>query len=316
MPETVALGLDTSNYTTSAALLQNGEMHSRGRLLPVKAGEIGLRQSDAVFHHTRQLPQVVAELGGAVRDVRAIGVSDRPRDAENSYMPCFLVGLGAAEMLGQALGAPVHRFSHQQGHIAAALYSAERLALLERPFIAFHLSGGTTEAVLAEPEHSGKIFTTRLAARSLDLKAGQVIDRVGVLLGLPFPAGRHLDPLACACWEKIKARASMKGADCSFSGVENKCRALAESGAPRETVAAVCMAHVIAAVDAMCAALRAQYGDLPVLFSGGVSSNSMLRAQMAEKYGAVFGEPRFSADNAAGPAVLAALREEGFGCAF
>ena len=143
-----------------------------------------------------------------------------------------------------------------------------------------------------------------------------MIDRVGVLLGLPFPAGRHLDPLACACGEKIKARASMKGADCSLSGVENKCRALAESGAPRETVAAVCMAHVIAAVDAMCAAIRAQYGDLPVLFSGGVSSNSMLRAQMAEKYGAVFGEPRFSADNAAGPAVLAALREEGFGCAF
>lgn len=315
MLETCALGLDTSNYTTSAALLQNGKMTSCGKLLPVKSGEIGLRQSDAIFHHTRQLPQVMAELGGAVRHACAIGVSNRPRDAEDSYMPCFLVGIGAAEMLGQALGVPVHRFSHQQGHIAAALYSAQRLDYLERPFLAFHLSGGTTEAVLVAPDHTGKVFTTQLAARSLDLKAGQVIDRVGVLLGLPFPAGRHLDPLACACGEKIRARASMKGADCSLSGVENKCRALVESGAPKETVAATCMAYVIAAIDAMCAALREQYGALPVLFSGGVSSNSMLRAQMTEKYGAVFAEPRFSADNAAGPAVLAALREEGFGCA-
>ncbi len=315
MLETCTLGLDTSNYTTSAALLQNGVVENCGKLLPVKPGEIGLRQSDAVFHHTRQLPQVFSGLKNAVRGVRAIGVSNRPRDAEDSYMPCFLVGVGTAEMLGQALGIPVYRFSHQQGHIAAALYSANCLTYLTHPFLAFHLSGGTTEAVLVQPADDGRIFSTQLVARSLDLKAGQVIDRIGVLLGLPFPAGRYLDPLACACGEAIRVRASMKGADCSLSGVENKCRALVEKGAPKETVAAVCMAHVIAAVDAMCAALQAQYGALPVVFSGGVSSNSMLRAQMTARYGAIFAEPRFSADNAAGPAVLAALREERISCA-
>lgn len=306
-----SLGFDTSNYTTSAALLLNGEMTSCGKLLPVKAGEIGLRQSDAVFHHTRQLPEVVAQLGDAIGKVKTIGVSTRPRDAEDSYMPCFLVGVGTAQMLSQALDVPLHRFSHQQGHIAAALYSANRLELLKKRFLAFHLSGGTTEAVLVEPCENG-MFSTKLVASSLDLKAGQVIDRIGVMLGLPFPAGKHLDPLACAYTGKIKVRASMKGENCSLSGVENKCRALMKRGAEKEEIAATCMAYVLASVDGMTKALLEEYGDLPVLFSGGVSSNSMLRKQMAEKYGAIFAEPRFSADNAAGIAVLASLCEEGF----
>ena len=306
-----ALGFDTSNYTTSAALLLDGEMLSCGKLLPVRAGEIGLRQSDAVFHHTRQLPEVMAQLDGDAGKAQVIGVSTRPRDAEDSYMPCFLVGMGAAQMLAQTLGVPLYRFSHQQGHIASALYSAGQLPLLKERFLAFHLSGGTTEAVLVEPRADG-LFSTTLAASSLDLKAGQVIDRIGVMLGLPFPAGKHLDPLACAYNGKIKARASMKGTDCSLSGVENKCRALMERGAGQEEIAATCMAYVISSVDGMLQALLQEHGEMPVLFSGGVASNSQLRAQMTKKYGAIFAEPRFSADNAAGIAVLASLCEEGF----
>ena len=121
MPNISALGLDTSNYTTSAAFFGDGEMDSRGMILPVKEGEIGLRQSDAVFHHTRQLPEVLSMLGDKIGGAKVIGVSERPRDAKDSYMPCFLVGIGAAQMLAQALGVPLRRFSHQQGHIAAAL---------------------------------------------------------------------------------------------------------------------------------------------------------------------------------------------------
>ena len=237
MPNISALGLDTSNYTTSAAFFGDGEMDSRGMILPVKEGEIGLRQSDAVFHHTRQLPEVLSMLGDKIGGAKVIGVSERPRDAKNSYMPCFLVGIGAAQMLSQALGVPLRRFSHQQGHIAAALYSVNRLDLLHERFLAFHMSGGTTEAVLVEPVEGGKMFRTRLVASSLDLKAGQVIDRIGVMLGLPFPAGKHLDPIACGYTEKLRVRASMKGANCSLSGVENKCRELMKKGAPKEEIA-------------------------------------------------------------------------------
>lgn len=312
MLNTPALGFDTSNYTTSAALLlSSGEMQSAGKLLPVKEGELGLRQSDAVFHHTRQLPEVFASLGEEVRTAKVVGVSERPRDAENSYMPCFLVGTGAAQIAAQTLGVPLYRFSHQQGHIAAALYSAKRLELLRKPFLAFHLSGGTTEAVLVKPDKE-KIFSTELVAASLDLKAGQVIDRVGVMLGMPFPAGKHLDALAQTYDGTVHVRPSMKGANCSLSGVENKCRLLERQGASREEIAATCIAHVVAAVESMCMALLKELGDLPVVFSGGVSSNTALRGRMEQKYGAVFAEPRFSTDNAAGVAVLAALREEGF----
>ena len=307
------LAFDTSNYTTSVASFDGTEGHNISRLLDVEQGALGLRQSDALFAHVKRLPELADRLFsdiGTDAGFEAVGVSTRPRAVEGSYMPCFLAGESQARVLGAALGVPVLPFSHQQGHIAAALYSAQRLDLLHERFLAFHMSGGTTEAVLVEPVEGDKMFRTRLVASSLDLKAGQVIDRIGVMLGLPFPAGKHLDPIACNYTERLRVRASMKGANCSLSGVENKCRELMKKGAPKEEIAATCMAYVIAASDAMCKALIETFGDLPVVFSGGVSSNSMLRAHMSEKYGALFAEPRFSADNAAGIAVLASLSQE------
>ena len=307
------LAFDTSNYTTSVASFDGTEGHNISRLLDVEQGALGLRQSDALFAHVKRLPELADRLFsdiGTDAGFEAVGVSTRPRAVEGSYMPCFLAGESQARVLGAALGVPVLPFSHQQGHIAAALYSVDRLDLLHERFLAFHMSGGTTEAVLVEPVEGDKMFRTRLVASSLDLKAGQVIDRIGVMLGLPFPAGKHLDPIACNYTERLRVRASMKGANCSLSGVENKCRELMKKGAPKEEIAATCMAYVIAASDAMCKALIETFGDLPVVFSGGVSSNSMLRTHMSKKYGALFAEPRFSADNAAGIAVLASLSQE------
>ena len=310
MPNISALQFDNrAIYTTSAAFFGDGEMDSRGMILPVKEGEIGLRQSDAVFHHTRQLPEVLSMLGDKISEAKVIGVSERPRDAKDSYMPCFLVGIGAAQMLAQALGCRCGAFA-PAGHIAAALYSVDRLDLLHERFGVSHVRRHKPGSGFGRTCGGDKMFRTRLVASSLDLKAGQVIDRIGVMLGLPFPAGKHLDPIACNYTERLRVRASMKGANCSLSGVENKCRELMKKGAPKEEIAATCMAYVIAASDAMCKALIETFGDLPVVFSGGVSSNAMLRAHMSEKYGALFAEPRFSADNAAGIAVLASLSQE------
>ena len=191
------LGIDTSNYTTSSALF-DGErvLENRKMLLPVKQGEKGLRQSDAVFHHVRQLPQVLGPILEGLEDrPKAIGVSLAPTTEEGSYMPCFLVGKNTAGLLGQAWKVPVEGFSHQQGHIAAALYSAGKLELLEKRFLAFHVSGGTTEALLVTPGEKGVPQVNRVA-HSLDLKAGQAVDRVGVMLGLGFPCGPELERLA------------------------------------------------------------------------------------------------------------------------
>ena len=299
-----SVGIDTSNYTTSAARYDGARvLENRKLLLPVKPGEKGLRQSDAVFHHVKQLPQVlepILEMGPA----GVVGVSITPRSEMGSYMPCFLVGKGFACTLGAAWGVGVKFFSHQQGHIAAALYSAGKLELLDRKFLAFHVSGGTTEALLVQPDPQG-MPEVELVAQSLDLKAGQAVDRVGVMLGMGFPCGPELERAALAWDGPVKAKAYMKGRDCSLSGVENQCRKLWEEGHPREEVARTCLEMVLAALDAMCAGLLEDLGPLPVVFSGGVCSNSILRERLTEKYGGAFAAPEFSADNGAGAAILA-----------
>ena len=303
------IGIDTSNYTTSAALVKDGrvEVNSK-KLLPVRPGELGLRQSDAVFHHVQQIGDVLAPVLSACGPVRAVGVSTRPRAVEGSYMPCFTVGAAVARALAMSHRVPLHTFSHQQGHIAAALYSAGQLSLLKEKFLVFHVSGGTTEALIATPGEDGAPCA-RLAASSLDLKAGQAVDRVGGMLGLPFPAGPYLEELAVQWTEKVRVRPSMKGADCSLSGVENRCRAMLEAGHPKEEIARYCLEYIRASLEAMCAALLKETGPLPVVFSGGVMSNSILREALTQRFGAWFAQPAFSADNAAGVAVLTARKE-------
>ena len=302
------LGIDTSNYTTSAALFDseaNTIIQSK-KLLPVKAGELGLRQSDAVFAHVKQLGDMVqnifAEYGGKIT---AIGVSTRPRDIDGSYMPCFLVGEMAANCLGAALKVPVLPFAHQQGHVAAALYSAGRLDLFRERFIAFHLSGGTTEALFVEPSAERIIRCTKIGG-SMDLKAGQAVDRVGVMLGLPFPAGKYLEELALKSDRKFKIKPVIKGTECCLSGIENKCRKMLENGEKPEDTALFCLKSVEAALCGMTDATLSEYGKLPLVYAGGVMSNCIIRNTIENKYGGIFAKPEFSSDNAAGIAVLAA----------
>lgn len=301
------LGIDTSNYTTSAALWRDGNVIQRKKLLPVKPGELGLRQSDAVFHHIRQLPEVLEPLLTGKTDIQGVGVSTRPRSQEGSYMPCFLAGEGTARAISMSLSKPLSCFSHQQGHIAAALYSADRLELVKCRFLAFHVSGGTTEAVLVSPDDA-ELIQTEIVARSLDLKGGQAVDRVGALLGLAFPAGKELEKLAELSDIRYKIRPSLKGADCSLSGVENQCAKMLREGSPGPEIAAFCLQSILAALEGMAEELLRQLGKLPLVFAGGVMSNRMIREALTGKYGAIFAEPEFSADNAAGVAVLTALK--------
>lgn len=305
MPD--VLGIDTSNYTTSAAIFNGKTMIQQKKPLPVEKGGLGLRQSDAVFHHVRQLPEVLDALPLAGTNLAAVGVSNRPRSMDDSYMPCFLTGLGTAKAVSAALNIPLYLFSHQQGHIAAALYSAEKLDLLKSRFIAFHVSGGTTEAVFASPDKTD-IFHTEIIARSLDLKGGQAVDRVGGMLGLDFPAGAQLEKLALKTKIQFKIHPCLKGADCSLSGIENQCMAMRSAGRAKKEIAAFCLQSISAALDGMASALLKQYGNLPLVFAGGVMSNSILRKAITEKYGAFFAAPEYSADNAAGVAVLAAIK--------
>ena len=301
------LGIDTSNYTTSTALFNSktGEMLQQKKLLPVKQGQLGLRQSDAVFHHTAQLHTLFSELvkNIDVNQIAAIGVSTKPRPIDGSYMPCFTVGENTAKILSSALKIPLFPFSHQEGHISAALFSAERDDLFSESFIAFHVSGGTTEAVLAKG--SGDSFSAELVASSLDLHAGQAVDRVGVMLGLDFPCGAELEKLALKNSEKINVHPSLKGCNCCLSGIENICKKLLNDGKNPEYIAAYCLEYIRKTLMLMTDRLLEKYGRLPLVFAGGVMSNTIIKNSLTEKYNAVFAEPCYSTDNAAGIAYLA-----------
>lgn len=301
------LGIDTSNYTTSTAIYDSstGVMHQQKKLLPVKEGQLGLRQSDAVFHHTQQLHLLFSQLVKDIdiKEFKMIGVSTRPRPFDGSYMPCFTVGENTADILSSALKVPIARFSHQEGHISAALFSAKRDDLFSKEFIAFHVSGGTTEAVLAKGTTCG--FNLELVAKSLDLHAGQAIDRVGLMLGLSFPCGAELEKLALKNTEKIKIHPTLKGFDCCLSGVENQCKKLLDTGKAPEYVAAYCIKYIEQSLSKMTDRLLEKYGNLPLLYAGGVMSDSIINKSFTQKYNAIFATPEFSTDNAAGIAYLA-----------
>lgn len=300
------LALDTSNYTTSAAVFDGREGENVGQLLQVRPGELGLRQSDALFQHVKQLPQLMEQLAAQERleHIQAVGASTRPRAVEGSYMPCFLAGTSQARCLAHTLGVPFYAFSHQQGHLAAAAWSAGRLDLLEGPFLAWHLSGGTTELLRAQPEPDGVAMTAEILGGTSDISAGQLIDRTGVLLGLQFPAGKAVDQLSAQA-EKVKPF-PVKVENCTFSlsGMENKVQQMVQKGESPETVARFALETVARAVVKATRQALEQYPGLPVLCSGGVASNSLLRQVMEWECGAIFAQPRFSTDNAMGTAIL------------
>ena len=298
------IGIDTSNYTTSIAFFDGKEGENCSRLLPVKAGELGLRQSDAVFAHIKSLPELSGRLFSHIdrENITAVGVSTRPRAVEGSYMPCFLVGYSHAKLLSDVLGVPLVEVSHQQGHVAAALWSAGHMELMDEPHLAWHLSGGTTELLLVEPE--GKNVKCTKIGGTTDISAGQLIDRTGQLLSLPFPSGKHLDVLSREAVETETFRVKCRDFSFSLSGVQNKVQQYYErSQNPAETAAYALRCVCGAVASATEQALNAHPG-MRVVFSGGVASNAMLRQAVAY-LDTVFSPPEFSTDNAMGVAVLA-----------
>ena len=298
------IGIDTSNYTTSIAYFDGETGVNCSRLLPVKPGELGLRQSDAVFAHTKSLPDLSGRLfsNAEVGKITAVGVSTRPRAVEGSYMPCFMVGYSHAKLLSDALGVPLIEVSHQQGHVAASLWSAGHLELMDEPHLAWHLSGGTTELLLVEPE-GRNVVCTKIGGTT-DISAGQLIDRTGQLLQLPFPSGKHLDALSKEAVMKEVFKVKCSNMEFSLSGVQNKVQQFHEkNGKPEETAGYALRCVAKAVYLATEQALKA-YPGLPVVFSGGVASNSLLRDVIAPLK-PVFAQPQFSTDNAMGVAVLA-----------
>lgn len=299
----VYLGIDTSNYTTSVALAdETGVLRSEKRVLEVPLGGRGLRQSDAVFAHVRNLPQLIEKLGCTRLD--GVGYSAFPRDAEGSYMPCFEAGAAVARSVGALFGVPVRHFSHQRGHIRAALYSSGCPLTMADEFLSFHVSGGTTDLLHV---HGGVIDPI---GGSLDLNAGQAIDRIGVLLGLKFPCGAELERLA-GDFICRPVKVCVHGMSCNLSGLENLASDMLQKGESCERVAAYTISYILCTLEQMTENARKEFGALPIVYAGGVMSNRKIRDTFTRKFSAYFAQPEFSCDNAAGTALLTrdALRE-------
>ena len=304
-------GIDTSNYTTSAALCdEDGRIFANIKIpLPVKNGECGLRQSDAVFAHIKNLPELTERLAESLggKSLAAVAVSSKPRDAEDSYMPCFLSGVSAASMLAAGANVPLYKTSHQQGHIMAAYHTSgacdAEVLLKHGAFIAFHVSGGTTECVLVKSGESG--FDITLLGGTADLNAGQAIDRIGVSLGLKFPCGPALEELALRCNGKIKGiKISVKERICNLSGLENNAARMIASGTPREEVASYVFHFIAATLARIAENARLDVGDLPIVWAGGVMSNSIIKRELSRLDNVFFTEPQYSSDNAVGVALI------------
>lgn len=302
------LGIDTSNYTTSIAVADETGYRHRRTILEVKTGERGLRQSDALFLHTVNLPRLFSEID--IGKIDAVSYSEKPRDIEGSYMPCFLAGKAAATAAASAAGVPLFAFSHQAGHIMAALKSCEAgEEALGREFLAFHISGGTTELLHVKRKAVG--FDVAIVGETLDINAGQLIDRAGVLLGLKFPCGMELEKLAVQ-GKTTKLHTCIKNGNCNLSGAENKIIQMYNSGETAENIARYAIDFVCETILGMSRYAREAHRSLPILYAGGVMRDNIIRDRLTgEMENIYFAENELSSDNAVGTAYLGleALKE-------
>lgn len=303
------LGVDTSNYTTSLCLVCEGEVISNvRRLLPVKEGDKGLRQSDAVFLHTKALVELSKELFSGIdmsqAEICAVGVSDKPRDAQGSYMPCFLAGVSYASAVAHSHNVPVYSFSHQAGHICAAIYSSGKdFSFFEKsPFISFHVSGGTTEALFTQADK--ETYLCRIVGGTNDASCGQIIDRAGVMINLPFPCGKELDLISKNSTKKLPLTVSCKDGYFSMSGLENKVQKFLCDGVDKADIAMFLFRSIASSLKKSSEYLRQVYGALPIVYAGGVMSNSVIRHELSSLDNIYFASTELSSDNACGTALL------------
>lgn len=299
------LGIDTSNYTTSIACVGEEQINLR-RIIDIKEGMRGIRQSDGVFVHLKELPRLFEQMEIDKSRILSIGVSVAPRRCEGSYMPVFVAGESFARVIAKALGVPMFRYSHQEGHIMAGILSGGFYELLKKPFLAVHLSGGTTEILRCEYKDSH--FETEIVGGTLDISAGQLIDRLGVKLGIKFPCGKEIDRISRECQEPaVVLKTSVKGGYINFSGMETRLLEMTETHSP-EVLAKSALLFV---GESLSKAVNS-CGTNDVLFVGGVSSNTILREYFAEKIPAktYFATPELSCDNAVGIAELAKCEYE------
>ena len=292
------LGIDTSNYTTSVAICGDKNENLR-KIMELPQGERGIRQSDGVFVHLKELPVLFEKLSVDMNGIKAVGVSVKPRNQEGSYMPVFVAGESFSRVIAKTLGVPLFETSHQDGHIMAGIISCGAEELMEEEFTAVHLSGGTTEILSCRYENGS--FNPKIIGGTKDISAGQLLDRLGVKLGMKFPAGAELDEISRKTDRFIKLKIAQKDGFINFSGMETRLSGMADSE-DKAVLARSALIFVAKSINEALLSLKSE----KVLFVGGVASNTILRDIFSkESYKAYFASRELSGDNAVGVAKIA-----------
>lgn len=310
------LGIDTSNYRSSLCVIdQNRQIiFEQKELIPVELGKLGMMQSEALFHHISRIPELFSLLPKGEYTWDAIAASTRPRPIEGSYMPVFRAGESFGRFAATLVQAPFYHTSHQEGHIAAGVYSISN-GIPHEEFLAVHLSGGTSELLRVSSHKAG--YHIDILGASMDLHAGQLIDRIGVRLGLNFPAGPQLEQLAKQAKGEYKLPSSVRGYDFSFSGPESAAFRAIENGINNAEIAYAVQQVIANSIEKVvrAAVLNTKLKD--VLIVGGVASNQFIknRLKLRLEHPAVnarlyFTSPEYSGDNAFGVANIALNRRK------
>ena len=316
------LGIDTSCYTTSLAVW-DGEgrvLADKRKGLPVGYGSQGLRQSTALFYHLRNLPLLMDEIFQTLpgEKIKAVAASAKPRPVEDSYMPVFTAGVSLAQYTAALLKIPLYLTTHQEGHLVAGLWSAGCADLAD--FLLAHLSGGTTEILRVKQVKTSPLqYDLTILGGSSDLQAGQLIDRIGVAMGLPFPCGPHLEQLAAQSGREepgsgvhVVIPSAVRGMMMSFSGAETRAKQYLQDKAGLPEVAKAVERCIAVSVEKALRKAIELTGLPDVVLVGGVAANAYIRERLQKRleHRAVgarlhFAEPQYCTDNAVGVSIIA-----------
>lgn len=305
------LGMDTSCYTTSVAIFDDKEgiVSEERTVLTVKEGHRGLSQSEMVFQHIRNLPILLEKMKSYLPVIEGVGVSIFPRRRADSYMPAFLAGKSVANAIAMARHVPLYEFSHQENHAMAALRLEP--GLWGKPFYMMHISGGTQDVLGVH--WKGSVMEIENLLHSKDITAGQFIDRVGVALGLSFPAGAALEKLAEEATASCHIPVSKMKEAFSFAGPETQAQKWIQEG---NTAAPDIAKGVLSSIGEAFYQVLSSYPFIegyPFIAVGGVMSNRYLRDVVKDicyekKLQPYFADVKYSSDNATGNAFGAYMR--------
>lgn len=297
------LSFDTSNYTTSSCLFDTdkGVLWDNKIMLPVVSGKCGLRQSEAVFLHNRNLKDLMRDF--PVSDIDFVAASSCPSEKTDSYMPCFTVGVSFASAISSILGVPLYTCSHQKNHIGSALFTINGFEADE--FFAYHVSGGTTDILLCNIRDNN--LQIKKVGGTADINCGQLIDRIGTALNFPFPCGKYIERISSGEL-KNNVKISKSKFYYNFSGFENKAVKMISDGFSNEDVSDYLLSIIYSFLTDSINDLRTMYKPLPVILSGGVMSNKIISGLIKENLSDVyFAKPEYSSDSALGTAYMCAL---------